>query len=401
MRVALLSFNAQVHNAVGDHVIEKVRFFQERGAQVRVYLQDVRRLHPGLRDCTIEVREPRMDGPVWEELRQADLIFAIYGQHHDLLQYLPLLAGMGPRIVFDYLGVTPPELWPDQQREGLDVSIRQRGYAWCADHVLTTSATTRRELLVATGFPREHVATLPPAVDTARFRSEPRERHLHARLGIVGPILLFVGRCAGNKRVPLLIEALAPSARCPCGAYRRLQRCLCGGSGAVPGACRSTRRGGARALAGQVEDTELARAYRSADVLVIPSLHEGFCVPVIEAMASGLPVLASRSAALPETVGNGGLTFTPDDVNDLVRQLDRVLGDGRRTSFSSPAPRPGVPGRGEERPRRIAIVSFRFGPEIVGGAGDIIADDGGKAAGRGASRRDLCDLHDGGSALDE
>ncbi len=93
----------------------------------------------------------------------------------------------------------------------------------------------------------------------------------------------------------------------------------------------------------------------------MPSLHEGFCVPVIEAMASGLPVLASRSAALPETVGAAGLTFAPDDVADLVRQLDRLLGHCPQAIPSPLAPL-------SERPRRIAVVSFRFGPEIVGGA---------------------------------
>jgi len=149
MRVALLSYNAQVHNAVGNHIAEKVRFFQERGAEVRLFVQDARRLHPDLRSCGVEVRQPSAAGPVWDELQQADLIFAVYAQYHDLLQYLPLLAGTGPRIVFDYLGVTPPDLWPDQQREGLDVSTRMRGYAWCADHVLTISDANRRELLDA------------------------------------------------------------------------------------------------------------------------------------------------------------------------------------------------------------------------------------------------------------
>src|SRR5438552_9551394 len=106
MRVALLSYNAQLHNAVGNHVAEMVRFFQERGAEVRLFVQNARRLHPDLRSCAVEVHQPRTDGSVWNDLRQADLLFAIYAQYHDLLQYLPLLAGTGPRIVFDYLGVT-------------------------------------------------------------------------------------------------------------------------------------------------------------------------------------------------------------------------------------------------------------------------------------------------------
>src|ERR1700738_4084059 len=115
MRVALLSGNAPRHNAVGNHIAEKVRFFQERGAEVRVFVQDARRLHPAVQACCALVPEPRADGPVW-----------------------------------DYLGVTPPDLWPDQHREGLEQSVRQRGFVWCADHALTTSQANRRELLEAT-----------------------------------------------------------------------------------------------------------------------------------------------------------------------------------------------------------------------------------------------------------
>ncbi len=386
MRVALLSNNAQVHNAVGNHVAEKVRFFQERGAEVRLFVQDARRLHPDVRSCAVEVRQPRTDGPVLDELQQADLIFAVYAQYHDLLQYLPLLAGTGPRIVFDYLGVTPPDLWPVQQREGLDVSVRQRGHAWCADHVLTISAANRRELLDATGFPHEHATTLPLAVDTARFPPEPRESYLQARLGIAGPILLFVGRLAGNKRVPLLIEALV---------HRRDAHAVLVGDCSDVYAVEAAR---CRALAdqlgvaervhwlGQLDDAELARAYRSADVLVMPSLHEGFCVPVIEAMASGLPVLASRSAALPETVGDGGLTFAPDDVNDLVWQLDRLLGDRsapRGARLSSLAAVLSAEARGAA-PHRRRQLSLRAGHRRR--RGDLATDDGAGVARGGPAR---------------
>src|SRR5262249_32930755 len=94
------------------------------------------------------------------------------------------------------------------------------------------------------------------------------------------------------------------------------------------------------------------------DALVMPSVHEGFCVPVIEAMACGCPVIASRSAALPETVGDAGLTFAPGDVDDLARQIRRVLhATTRSESYSTPT-----------RPQRVAVVCFRYGPEIIGGA---------------------------------
>jgi glycosyltransferase involved in cell wall biosynthesis len=358
MRVALLSSNARRHNAIGNQLAEKVRFFQERGAEVRVFVQDARELHPDLQVSCIEVTQPVVDGPVWDFLRNADLVFAVYAEYHELLQYLPCLAGQGPRVVLDYYGVTPPDLWHLQQSEALNQSARQRGYVWCADHALTTSQANRRELLDATHFPAEHTTTLPLVVDVERFHPEPCDRYWQERLGIDGSILLFVGRLAGNKRVPLLIEALASL------DYSAVHAVIVGDNHDVYAEEAARCRTLAQQLGvsdrvhflGQLDDAELPRAYRSADVLVMPSLHEGFCVPVIEAMASGLPVIASRSAALPETVGDAGLTFVPNDVDDLVRQIHRVL-------FRKSATRTAA---GETR--RIAIVSFRFGSDIVGGA---------------------------------
>jgi glycosyltransferase involved in cell wall biosynthesis len=307
-----------------------------------------------------ELAEPSVDGQAWEFLRQADLIFAVYGQYYDLLQYLPRLAGTGPRIVFDYLGVTPPRFWRDQHRDDLEKASQMRGYVWCADHALTISSANRRELLDATNFPEDHVKTLPIAVDVERFRPGANGRFLQRKLGIDGRALLYVGRLACNKRVPLLIEALALLARSTSEEPVHV---------VIVGDCRDVyAEEAARCVAlakelgierrvhfvGELDDAELPLAYQSADALVMPSLHEGFCVPVIEAMAAGCPVIAARTSALPETAGDAGLTFTPDDADDLASQIRRVL---------DPAPlRPSV------APYRIAVVSFRFGPDIVGGA---------------------------------
>ncbi len=356
MRVALLAYNAPPHNAVGNRLAEQVRFFQERGAEVCLFVQDARRLHPDLKTCAVILPAPATDGPAWKFLHQADLILAAYSQYYDLLQYLPLLAGAGPRIVFDYLGVTPPHFWDAADRQRLEASVRQRGYVWCADHALTTSQANCAELREATRFPSTNITTQPLSVNVERFRPRACDRFLQQKLGIDGRILLFVGRLAGNKRVPLLIEALArlgdPRAHVmivgDCSDVYADEAARCLTLAQQFGVANRVH------LVGELDETELPRAYRSADVLVMPSVHEGFCVPVIEAFASGCPVIASRSAALPETVGDAGLTFAPNDADDLVRQLRRVL-DEKALPPSA-------------RPRRVAVVSFRFGSDIVGGA---------------------------------
>src|SRR5439155_23983655 len=78
---------------------------------------------------------------------------------------------------------------------------------------------------------------------------------------------------------------------------------------------------------GFVPDADLTRFYRIATCLVLPSRDEGFGLPVIEAMACGTPVVASRAGALPELVGDAGLLVAPDGTEELVAALGRLLGD--------------------------------------------------------------------------
>ncbi|MGZ8831878.1 MAG: glycosyltransferase family 4 protein, partial [Thermoanaerobaculia bacterium] len=72
---------------------------------------------------------------------------------------------------------------------------------------------------------------------------------------------------------------------------------------------------------------QLATAYRNADVFVFPSIYEGFGFPMLEAMQSGVPVIAARSSSLPEVGGDAALYFDPHNAGELAGQLRRVLRD--------------------------------------------------------------------------
>jgi glycosyltransferase involved in cell wall biosynthesis len=69
-------------------------------------------------------------------------------------------------------------------------------------------------------------------------------------------------------------------------------------------------------MTGEVSDSELSSYYRNADVFVCLSEHEGFCVPLLEAFANKLPIIAYRSSAVPETLGDAGLLL--DDKSPAV-----------------------------------------------------------------------------------
>jgi glycosyltransferase involved in cell wall biosynthesis len=367
MRVAILTQHAPAGDAIGNQTAEKLAFFLDRGAEVRVFLETSRNLHPALRGHTQVVMEPRPVGDTWEYLSSADLVIAEFGQYYPLLGLLPLLTDSGPRTLVDYHGFTPAELWDGNGREVLENAARWRGLAWCADRVIAHSDFTRRELVDATGFPAEYVAPLGHVIDCTRCAPGRPTRHLLDRPGS-GPmtVLLFVGRLAPNKRVHVLVEALArlrdlipPVHALVVGqdtdVYQN-ELCRCRKSAAALGV------GDRLHCRGHLDDASLLDAYRSADLFVMPSRHEGFCIPVIEAMASALPVIAARAAALPQTVGDAGLTFVADDPDDLARQIRRVLGVRAHDKGERAA------SNGQPSPLRIAIVSFRYGTDFVGGA---------------------------------
>ena len=73
-----------------------------------------------------------------------------------------------------------------------------------------------------------------------------------------------------------------------------------------------------------ISSNELAHLYRACDVLLYPSYHEGFCRPVAEAMASGLPVVASDRGAIPEVVQRAAPLFSPDDVDGMAREIVKL-----------------------------------------------------------------------------
>jgi glycosyltransferase involved in cell wall biosynthesis len=364
MRVALLTFNAQAGDAIGNQVAEKLAFFLERGADVRVFVESDARLHPFVQPYCQLLSGPEPQGEGWQFLASADLVIVEYGQYYPSLGLLPLLAGRKPRILFDYHGITPLGLWGKHHREALEKGAQYRGLVWCADAAVAHSRFTWRELHDHTRFLIDKIHILSHPLDTTRFAPVTPGRPLCDALGLgAASLLLFVGRLAPNKRVPLLVEAL--------GRLRDLEPpvhlVIVGDTSDLyqMEAAKCRQRAEELSLAGRlhflghVGEEQLLDTYRSADVFVMPSRHEGFCIPLMEAMACGVPVVAARAGALPETIAGAGLTFTADDADDLARQIRRVLtskGKDERVRANS------------RRTLRVAVVSFRYGTDFVGGA---------------------------------
>src|SRR5262249_36523057 len=138
-------------------------------------------------------------------------------------------------------------------------------------------------------------------------RKEDAER-IRDQRGIRTPYLLYVGNITRRKNIPVLLEAYE-SVRSAVNARLVLAGALEFGGGDV---LERVRRGieGVTYL-GRVSDDELSALYQGALAFVYPSQDEGFGLPVLEAMASRVPVITTTGGALPEAVGDAGLLVAP------------------------------------------------------------------------------------------
>jgi glycosyltransferase involved in cell wall biosynthesis len=134
------------------------------------------------------------------------------------------------------------------------------------------------------------------------------------------PYLLAFGGVAPNKNLGRLLQAFEV-ARDRYGVSQRLVIV-----GRLPSSLRPQDTPGVTAT-GYLAEAELAGMLRKADALVFPSLYEGFGLPVLEAMAAGVPVDSSNAAAVPEVAGDAALYFDPLDVEQMASQLARLAGD--------------------------------------------------------------------------
>jgi glycosyltransferase involved in cell wall biosynthesis len=184
--------------------------------------------------------------------------------------------------------------------------------------------------LEALGFPRTGV--LPIAVDTERLTSAPRSPALDRILGDGLINVLFVGRIVPNKKIEDHIRLAELYKRYIDSYYRFI---FVGRADAVPAYYAQIRALVAEFdnlperfwFTGAVSDADLAAFYRWADVYVSLSEHEGFCVPLVEAMAADVPVVAYAAGAVPETLGGAGLLFSPKDLEVAAELLGSVVYD--------------------------------------------------------------------------
>lgn len=235
--------------------------------------------------------------------------------------------------VLQYHNVTPAHFFAPYDA-GLFrlATLGRRELASLVGHVdlaLGDSAYNREEL-DALGFAPTGVC--PIFVDTARLTDAPRRPALEKVLDDGLTNFLFVGRIAPNKRIEDHIRLAEVYKRYVDTNYRFV---FVGKTDAVPAYYASIRALMERYqmpadrfwFTGPLPDEDLAACYRAASAYLSLSEHEGFCVPLVEAMAADVPVLAYAAGAVPETLGGAGVLFSPKDLEHAAEVLGALAFD--------------------------------------------------------------------------
>jgi glycosyltransferase involved in cell wall biosynthesis len=196
-----------------------------------------------------------------------------------------------------------------------------------SDRVIVDSQSTREDLMRLVGIPPERIDVVPLGLGTVQRETPLSERELRARFDI------------GERRVLLSLSAKRP--------HKNL-RALIGALARLPAEGRPLLVLPGYATAHESELLEFARAagvepdvrflgwcageeveglWAIAEAFVLPSLYEGFGLPVLEAMARGVPVACSNASSLPEVAGDAALLFDPHDEGAIADALGRLLGD--------------------------------------------------------------------------
>jgi L-malate glycosyltransferase len=306
-------------DAIGDSARRVRELLRARGHQSELYALTI---DEDLRGDVL----PYSDGGA----RRGDVTIFHFALPSPLTDAFATLPG---RKVLQYHNITPASFFAayDPQLFRLAALGRQelQSLAGRVDLALGDSEFNRQEL-EELGF--SPTGVLPIAVNTSRITDAPRRPALEKILGDGLINILFVGRIVPNKRIDDHIRLAEMYKRYVDYYYRFI---FVGRYDAIPSYFAQV-----QALitefemlpdrfwfTGPVPDEDLGAFYRWADAYVSLSEHEGFCVPLVEAMAADVPILAYAAGAVPETLGGAGLLFSPKDLEFAAETLGLLVYD--------------------------------------------------------------------------
>lgn len=201
-----------------------------------------------------------------------------------------------------------------------------------ADVLLAISEHARTEAIAALGLDGESIVNISSAISD-HFRPTPcgpaERARLHARFDLSQPYVMYSGAIESRKNVDRLLEAFAVLP----GEVRGAHQLVVSGRVLPPEKERLIQMAARVGIADRlvltdyVDEDELLALYNGCALYVFPSLHEGFGLPALEAMACGVPTIGSSTTSIPEVIGRQDALFDPTNVDEIAAAITRGLTD--------------------------------------------------------------------------
>jgi len=208
-----------------------------------------------------------------------------------------------------------------------------------ADHVITVSRFTAGDLVNLVGYPEDRITVIYPGIHRQHYHPIPAAEcraQLKARYGLEGPFAVFVSRVEHPaKNHLLLIQAFELlKARKPSDLKLVLAGADWNGADIVKDYAARSPVARDVVFTGFVPLEDIPHFYSACEVMVYPSLFEGFGFPIVEAMACGAPVICSNTTSMKEIAGDLAPTFDPLNVDAIAAALEDALRRGKNPALA-------------------------------------------------------------------
>ena len=326
MRIAIIYGVCVKHDAISNAIAAEYRYLSERFGPDGVKFFGYQLEYPGWNHSIVQDSTQILGDSYFTS---ADLIIYHFGIYYELFNIILTGNGKAKQLAC-YHNVTPWKLLGSNYRGVIENSMRQQNNLFFADHVYCDSPYNR-DCLRDFGMPDEKLSVmgLPIDVPGGQIRGKTSSETVR---------LLFIGRFVQSKGVLELLEAL--------------RQCLATGRGNYSLTVVGNRRFSDETYIGQMDaflaaNTELAKRVEylgevdetskwnllgNSDAFVLPTYHEGFCVPIVEALAAGCYVIGYDNTNVPNVVGELGALVTTGDVAALGRTLSGLCDEWAKSA---------------------------------------------------------------------
>lgn len=238
--------------------------------------------------------------------------------------YGPLTTGCPQVItVLDVSYKRFPELF--KKRDLLQLNLWGGYSVRHASKIITISNSSKDDIIKEYGVPEAKVEVVYPGIkqEARIMNQESRKTNIEEKYGIKNPYILFVGTLQPRKNIVRLVEAFSRLKE------ENLKLVVIGRRGwkfeEILEAPKKFGVEGSVCFLENVGDEDLPEFYKNAELFVLPSLYEGFGLPILEAMKCGCPVATSNVSSLPEAGGDAAIYFDPENVEEIASTIEKVL----------------------------------------------------------------------------